>query len=95
LGHHQFTRYLYFQNGELIRIETGEKGRDWLLLEPCNHLLNLFMPFFMNFSSSGSNSRNTRRNSTACSFPSFKTHRNPSKFCQILSYIFASRFIFI
>jgi hypothetical protein len=28
LGHHQFTRYLYFQNGELIRIETGEKGRD-------------------------------------------------------------------
>jgi Protein of unknown function (DUF2845) len=28
LGSHQFTRYLYFQNGELIRIETGEKGSD-------------------------------------------------------------------
>lgn len=26
LGDHRFTRYLYFQNGELIRIETGEKG---------------------------------------------------------------------
>ena len=26
LGAHRFTRYLYFQNGELIRIETGEKG---------------------------------------------------------------------
>lgn len=25
LGDHRFTRYLYFQNGELIRIETGEK----------------------------------------------------------------------
>ncbi|MEJ2655779.1 MAG: DUF2845 domain-containing protein [Desulfobacterales bacterium] len=28
LGEHRFTRYLYFQNGELIRIETGEKDRD-------------------------------------------------------------------
>ena len=26
LGDHRFTRYLYFQNGELIKIETGEKG---------------------------------------------------------------------
>ena len=28
LGEHRFTRYLYFQNGELIKIETGEKDRD-------------------------------------------------------------------
>ena len=26
LGDNQFTRYLYFQDGELIKIETGEKG---------------------------------------------------------------------
>jgi hypothetical protein len=25
-GDNQFTRYLYFQDGELIRIETGKKG---------------------------------------------------------------------
>jgi hypothetical protein len=28
LGDNQFTRYLYFQDGELIRIETGKKGSD-------------------------------------------------------------------
>jgi len=28
LGSNKFIRYLYFQNGELIKIETGERGRD-------------------------------------------------------------------
>jgi hypothetical protein len=28
LGANKFIRYLYFQNGELIKIETGEKGSD-------------------------------------------------------------------
>jgi hypothetical protein len=28
MGVNRFIRYLYFQNGELIKIETGEKGRD-------------------------------------------------------------------
>jgi hypothetical protein len=28
LGVNKFIRYLYFQNGELIKIETGERGRD-------------------------------------------------------------------
>ena len=28
MGPNKFIRYLYFQNGELIKIETGEKGRD-------------------------------------------------------------------
>jgi Protein of unknown function (DUF2845) len=28
LGATQFLRYLYFQDGELIRIKTGEKGGD-------------------------------------------------------------------
>jgi len=26
MGSNKFIRYLYFQNGELIKIETGEKG---------------------------------------------------------------------
>ena len=26
LGDNRFTRYLYFQDGELIKIETGKKG---------------------------------------------------------------------
>ena len=28
MGANKFIRYLYFQNGELIKIETGERGRD-------------------------------------------------------------------
>ncbi len=28
IGANKFIRYLYFQNGELIKIETGERGRD-------------------------------------------------------------------
>jgi hypothetical protein len=28
LGENQFIRYLYFQDGELIRIKTGERGGD-------------------------------------------------------------------
>lgn len=28
LGSNMFIRYLTFQNGELIKIETGEKGSD-------------------------------------------------------------------
>lgn len=28
MGPNKFIRYLYFQNGELIRIETGKRGRD-------------------------------------------------------------------
>jgi hypothetical protein len=28
LGRHQFIRYLYFQDGKLIKIKTGEKGSD-------------------------------------------------------------------
>ena len=28
LGSNKFIRYLYFQNGELIKIETGERGKD-------------------------------------------------------------------
>ena len=28
MGANKFIRYLYFQNGELIKIETGEKGRN-------------------------------------------------------------------
>jgi hypothetical protein len=28
MGPNKFIRYLYFQNGELIKIETGERGRD-------------------------------------------------------------------
>ena len=28
MGVNKFKRHLYFQNGELIKIETGEKGRD-------------------------------------------------------------------
>ena len=28
LGPNRLLRYLYFQNGELIKIETGERGRD-------------------------------------------------------------------
>jgi len=28
LGSNKFIRYLFFQNGELIKIETGERGRD-------------------------------------------------------------------
>ena len=28
MGSNKFLRYLYFQNGELIKIETGEKGSD-------------------------------------------------------------------
>jgi hypothetical protein len=28
MGPNKFIRYLYFQNGELIKIETGERGRN-------------------------------------------------------------------
>ena len=28
MGSNKFIRYLYFQNGELTKIETGEKGSD-------------------------------------------------------------------
>ena len=28
MGPNKFIRYLYFQNGELIKIKTGERGRD-------------------------------------------------------------------
>ncbi len=28
MGGNKFIRYMYFQNGELIKIETGERGRD-------------------------------------------------------------------
>jgi len=28
MGANKFIRYLYFQNGELIKIETGERGGD-------------------------------------------------------------------
>lgn len=28
MGANRFIRYLYFQNGELIKIETGERGKD-------------------------------------------------------------------
>ena len=28
MGPNKFIRYLYFQNGELIKIEIGERGRD-------------------------------------------------------------------
>lgn len=28
MGPNRLKRYLYFQNGELIRIETGERGKD-------------------------------------------------------------------
>lgn len=28
LGSNKLIRYLYFQNGELIKIETGERGKD-------------------------------------------------------------------
>ena len=28
LGSNKFIRYLYFQNGELFKIETGDKGSD-------------------------------------------------------------------
>jgi len=28
LGSNKFIRYLFFQNGELIKIETGERGKD-------------------------------------------------------------------
>lgn len=28
MGANKFIRYLYFQNGELIKIETGERGTD-------------------------------------------------------------------
>jgi hypothetical protein len=28
MGENRLIRYLYFQNGELIKIETGERGRD-------------------------------------------------------------------
>jgi hypothetical protein len=28
MGPNKFIRYLYFQNDELIKIETGERGRD-------------------------------------------------------------------
>ena len=28
LGSNQFVRYLYFQDGELIKIKTGERGSD-------------------------------------------------------------------
>ena len=28
MGANKLIRYLYFQNGELIKIETGERGRD-------------------------------------------------------------------
>ena len=28
MGPNKLIRYLYFQNGELIKIETGERGKD-------------------------------------------------------------------